>query len=96
MKILRIIGREGRITIPYTIRKAAGFRPDDVVSFQLTEDGGVLVRKESFPNLEKNLPASDSSVRAFLDTLTESQRYQALAYLSMLWAENQNTGRKEE
>ena len=82
MKTLRIIGREGRITIPYAIRKAAGFRPDDVVSFQLT--------------LERNLPASDSSIRAFLDTLTESQRYQALAYLSMLWAENQNTGRKEE
>lgn len=96
MKTLRIIGREGRITIPYTIRKAAGFRPDDVVSFRLAEDDSVLVRKESFPNLERNLPASDSSVRAFLDTLTESQRYQALAYLSMLWAENQNTGRKEE
>ena len=62
MKILRIIGREGRITIPYAIRKAAGFRPDDVVSFQLTEDGGVLVRKESFPNLERNLPASDPGI----------------------------------
>ena len=35
MKIFRIIGNEGRITIPYSIRQAVGFLPDDVVSFQL-------------------------------------------------------------
>ena len=35
MKIYRIIGNEGRITIPYAIRQTVGFLPDDVVSFQL-------------------------------------------------------------
>ena len=38
MKIFRIIGREGRITIPWAIRQKIGFQPDDVVSFQLMED----------------------------------------------------------
>lgn len=33
MKMYRIIGREGRITIPWAIRQKVGFRPDDVVSF---------------------------------------------------------------
>lgn len=36
MKIFRIIGNEGRITIPYAIRQAVGFLPDDVVSFPCT------------------------------------------------------------
>lgn len=94
MKIVRIIGAEGRITIPYAIRREVGFEPDDVVSFQLLEDRSVLVRKEVFPYKERKLPVSDASVRAFLDALTEHQRYQALAYLSMLWAENQQTRRK--
>ena len=43
MKIFRIIGNEGRITIPYAIRQAVGFLLDDVVSFQLMEDDSVLV-----------------------------------------------------
>lgn len=47
MKIFRIIGNEGRITIPYSIRQAVGFLPDDVVSFQLMEDDSVLVRREA-------------------------------------------------
>ena len=46
MKMFRIIGREGRITIPWAIRQKAGFRPDDVVSFQLMEDDSVLVLRE--------------------------------------------------
>ena len=45
MKMFRIIGRESRITIPWAIRQKAGFRPDDVVSFQLMEDESVLVRR---------------------------------------------------
>ncbi len=47
MKIYRIIGNEGRITIPYAIRQTVGFLPDDVVSFQLVDADSVLVRREA-------------------------------------------------
>lgn len=47
MKIFRIIGNEGRITIPCSIRQAVGFLPDDVVSFQLMDSDSVLVRREA-------------------------------------------------
>lgn len=58
MKIFRIIGNEGRITIPYAIRQAVGFLPDDVVSFQLMEDDSVLVRREALRGKEKIPPGS--------------------------------------
>lgn len=58
MKIYRIIGNEGRITIPYAIRQAIGFLPDDVVSFQLMEDDSVLVRREALRGKEKIPPGS--------------------------------------
>ena len=33
MRMLRILGKRGRITIPYEIRKKLGFQPNDVLSF---------------------------------------------------------------
>ena len=49
MKIFWIVGREGRITIPWAIRQKAGFQPDDVVSFQLVDADSVLVREREEP-----------------------------------------------
>lgn len=90
MKIFRIIGNEGRITIPCAIRQAVGFLPDDVVSFQLMEDDSVLVCREALRGKEKILPGSgrDASLIAFLESLDEKQRYSALVHLSVLWAQS--------
>ena len=90
MKIFRIIGNEGRITIPFAIRQAVGFLPDDVVSFQLMEDDSVLVRREALRGKEKIPPGSgrDASLIAFLESLDEKQRYSALVHLSVLWAQS--------
>mgnify|MGYP000534375065 CR=1 FL=1 len=98
MKIYRIIGNEGRITIPYAIRQTVGFLPDDVVSFQLMEDDSVLVRRES--TCGKIPPGSgrDASLIAFLESLDEKQRYSALVHLSVLWAQSHDKtmGRDQE
>ena len=97
MKIFRIIGREGRITIPWAIRQKVGFRPDDVVSFQLVEDDGVLVRRESTCRKEKNPGAGrDAAITAFLDSLDEKQRYSALVHLSVLWAQSHDRPKRRE
>ena len=50
MRTLRILGKRGRITIPYEIRKKLGFRPNDVLSFQIMDDRTVLVRREKLCN----------------------------------------------
>lgn len=42
MKILRILGKKGRITIPYEIRQRVGFRYNDVLSFSETPDGRTI------------------------------------------------------
>ena len=97
MKIYRIIGNEGRITIPYAIRQAVGFLPDDVVSFQLMEDDGVLEQREGTCGKEKNPGAGrDASITAFLDSLDEKQRYSALVHLSVLWAQSHDNPKRGE
>ena len=46
-KLYRILGKRGRITIPYEIRKRIGFSQNDVLSFTESEDGRtVFVRRE--------------------------------------------------
>ncbi len=44
---------EGQVTLPESIRDAAGIRPGDSVSVRLRPEGGVIVERES-PALDKD------------------------------------------
>lgn len=89
MRLYRIIGNEGRITIPYAIRQAIGFLPDDVVSFQIMDADSVLVRREALREKEKTAPASklDTSLIDYLESLSPKEQYTALVHLSDLWTQ---------
>lgn len=52
MKVYRIIGNEGRVTIPHDIRRCAGLVSNTVVSFELVSEGAVLVRSERLKDQE--------------------------------------------
>ena len=91
LKIYRVLGKKGRITIPYEIRQRIGFRYNDVLSFTELDDGSVVVRKEKIcdnckyleEDFEENFTLED-----FIDSLSEEEQRNALLYLSLLWAEN--------
>ena len=89
MKLYRIIGNEGRITIPYSIRQTVGFQPDDVVSFQLVDAESVLVRREALRDQEKtaSVPKPDATLTDFLESLSPKEQHTALVHLSVLWAQ---------
>lgn len=47
MKTYRILGKRGRITVPYEIRCKVGFKQNDVLSFEESKDGrSVIVKRE--------------------------------------------------
>ena len=91
MRLYRIIGNEGRITIPYAIRQAIGFLPDDVVSFQIMDADSVLVRREVLHEKEKTASVSkpDTNLIEYLESLSSKEQYTALVHLSVLWAQGQ-------
>lgn len=97
MKVYRVLGRKGRITIPLAMRQAVGFQPEDVVSFELTEANAILVRREAILGREK--PAQPfgkpSELMAFLESLSRQEQYNALVHLSVLWAEHQSKPTEE-
>ena len=91
-KIYRILGKRGRITIPFEIRQRIGVRYNDVLSFTELDDSSVVVRKEKIcdncnelaEEFEENYALED-----FLDSLSEEEQRAALIHLSLLWAEKQ-------
>lgn len=84
--IYRILGKRGRTTIPYALRIALGFRPNDLVSFR-REGDVVIVKREKVCNNCKDadgaeVPVTSAALHDFLDTLPPSVRKDALVYLA--------------
>ena len=79
IKLLRILGKRGRITIPYEIRKRVGFSYNDVLSFTESKDGRtVIVRREKICSncVESELMniKQTTELEDFLDALTAEQK----------------------
>lgn len=96
-KLYRILGKRGRITIPYEIRQNVGFGYNDVLSFSEADDGRtVIVKREKIcDNCGGAHPAvvKDDEVTLFdfLSSLSADQQRAALVHLSVLWGEKQAT-----
>lgn len=92
--ILRILGKKGRTTVPFSLRKELGLQPGDIVSFTL-ENGSVKLRREELCDFE-NCPAMmDSDDEITPDTVLEDfsflsshDQYQVMSTLISRWAEN--------
>ena len=93
MKILRILGKRGRVTIPFEIREFVGFGYNDVLSFTVDDEDTVTIKKERICNsncAKYNLyPADmkdDELLRDFIDRLPSSKQREVLVHLSLKWA----------
>lgn len=92
--LYRILGKRGRITIPYEMRQRVGFSFNDVLSFTESDDGRtVIVKREKICSNCKDEPPGDDvnevTLLDFLDGLTDSEQRAALIHLSVKWAEKQ-------
>ena len=96
MKINKILGKRGRVTIPYEIRLKMGFKYNDVVSFEEQDNNTVIIRREKIcdgckkdaPNpVEK--PTEEITLLDFLDGLSAAEQRAALIHLSVKWAQLQ-------
>ena len=100
-KMLRILGKRGRITIPYEIRKSVGFEYNDVLSFTESDDGRtVIVKRERICDCGKSNPKDKKNEELtlfdFLNGLSPEQQRAALVHLSVKWAEAQAEKEKQE
>ena len=92
-KIYRVLGKKGRITIPYDIRRSVGLKYNDILSFTEEKDNTVLVKREKICNNCQDCGGDESdpiTLENFLDELTPQEQRTALIHLSVKWAEQQN------
>ena len=81
-KILRILGKRGRITVPFEIRQSCGFAYNDILSEKLC-DGCCGVERSADDTV---------SLYDFLNGLSETEQHAALVHLSVKWAVKQGGG----
>lgn len=96
MKMYRILGKRGRVTIPHEIRRRVGFAYNDVLSFCESEDGRtVTVKREKICDGCSGTGGKTEdtvSLLDFLNNLTDEEQRAALVHLSVRWAEKQGGG----
>ena len=91
-KIVRVLGKRGRITIPYEIRVRNKIGYNDILSFEEKDANTIIVRKEKLcggctpPCFDE---ASDISIEDFIDSLSPEQQRKATIYLNLLWAKKE-------
>lgn len=76
MTIYRVLGKKGRITIPYAIRKSIGFRYNDILSFTEQNDGSVVIKREKLCDNCIDIAeeySEDITLEDFLDSLSEEE-----------------------
>mgnify|MGYP004718215901 FL=1 len=84
-KIYRILGKRGRITIPYALRMLMGFLPNDLVSFTRNGDE-VIVKRERICDScgapeQPETATSTKALKEFLNSLPAEVQKDALIYL---------------
>ena len=94
-KLYRILGKRGRITIPFEIRQRVGFSYNDVLSFTESPDGRtVTVKREKIcdncSGTKETEKGNEMTLEDFLDSLSAEQQRVALVHLSVKWAEKKS------
>lgn len=85
MKLYRILGKRGRVTIPYEIRQRVGFGYNDVLSFTEQDDRTVIIRREKVCD-DCREKENGALLQEFLDSLTADQQRAVMVHLSKKWA----------
>lgn len=74
LKIYRVLGKRGRITIPFEIRQRIGFKYNDVLSFTQQNDGSILVRREKSATTAMKLLKNSRKISHLKISLTACPR----------------------
>ena len=92
-KTYKILGKRGRITIPFEIRQKLGFACNAVISFEEADKNTVIVRREKIcdgcrtdESEPVSKPTDEVTLLDFLDGLSAEEQRAALVHLSVKWA----------
>lgn len=88
--IYRVMGKRGRITIPYEFRQQVGFGYNDILSFTKQDDNTVIVKRENIcdncsgrkVSAVACIPEPNMTLMELLNSLTPAQQKAAFVHLA--------------
>ena len=94
-KILRILGKKGRITIPYEYRLRYGIKTGDIISFDANEKKEIILKKEILCDncaaKDAQKPTDETTLLEFLDDLTPEEQHAAFIHLAVIRAQKERS-----
>lgn len=87
--IVRILGKRGRITIPYRMRMAACFKPNDILKFDMVDCDTIMIKREYICDgcvNEKIYNSDIEDIEDIFDELTIKEKHDLLITLTEKWA----------
>lgn len=90
-KIYKILGKRGRITIPFEIRLRKGFAYNDVVSFEEKDDNTVVIKREKIcDNCKVSAEVEkEASLLDIINSLQLSEQKAVFKYLARKLADSE-------
>ena len=82
-KIYRLIGREGRTTIPFEIRLKMRILNNSLLSYEIKDENTIILRREKVCDNCKDTDIREGSILDVVNTLTETEQKALHRYLSI-------------
>ena len=83
-KILRILGREGRTTIPFELRVRMRIAQNDIISFEAQDNDTIIVKREKLCTnwCEGKQVVQETSLLDVINSLNLAEQREVLRYLA--------------
>lgn len=82
-KIYRLIGKEGRTTIPFDIRLKMRIGYNSLLSYEMKDENTVILRREKICDHCKDSGAKKGSILDVINSLTPTEQRALYRYLSV-------------
>lgn len=84
IKMYRILGKKGRTTIPFEMRKSLGLKHGDVISFTEQDDKSIVIRRENGMSAYGKCLTSNQTEKTVIDIFDKLTKRQQNALLLKL------------
>lgn len=82
-KILRILGREGRTTIPFELRMKMRIAQNDIISFETKDNDTIIIKREKLcTNCDGKQVVKETSLLDVINSLNLAEQREVLRYLA--------------
>lgn len=83
-KMIKVLGKEGRITIPFEIRIKMRIAYNDILSFEQKDEDTIIIRREKLCTgcCDKASPTRETTLLDVINSLNLTEQREVLRYLA--------------